>query len=45
MEIPFDKKYPINRLAPGELSEWSMEVVLKTIELIAPGVRIPYSPH
>jgi hypothetical protein len=26
------------------MSEWSMEAVLKTVELIAPGVRIPLSP-
>jgi hypothetical protein len=27
------------------LSEWSMEAVLKTVELIAPGVRIPHYPN
>jgi hypothetical protein len=28
----------------GWLSEWSMEAVLKTVGLIAPGVRIPHHP-
>ena len=34
----------INRFALGELFEWSMEAVLKTVGLTAPGVRIPHSP-
>ena len=29
----------------GELTEWSIVVVLKTIERRVPGVRIPHSPH
>ena len=35
----------LNRFALGELFEWSMEAVLKTVGLIAPGVRIPHSPN
>jgi hypothetical protein len=31
--------------APGELAEWSIAAVLKTVELLkVPGVRIPNSP-
>ncbi len=41
----FDTKLNLNRFAPGELFEWSMEAVLKTVGLIAPGVRIPHSPN
>jgi hypothetical protein len=30
---------------PGELAEWSIAAVLKTVELLkVPGVRIPSSP-
>ena len=29
----------------GEMSEWFKEAVLKTVGLIAPGVRIPHSPN
>ena len=28
----------------GEMSEWFKEAVLKTVGLIAPGVRIPHHP-
>ena len=32
--------------APGELAEWSIAAVLKTVELLqVPGVRIPNSPQ
>ena len=31
--------------APGELAEWSIAAVLKTVDLLkGPGVRIPNSP-
>ena len=35
----------INRFALGELFEWSMEAVLKTVEPKAPGVRLPHFPN
>lgn len=35
----------LNRFALGELFERSKEAVLKTVGLIAPGVRIPHSPN
>ncbi|AMR32405.1 hypothetical protein A0256_13715 [Mucilaginibacter sp. PAMC 26640] len=44
--MKFGNSVRICTFVPGELAEWSIAAVLKTVELLkVPGVRIPSSPH
>ncbi len=45
MKFKFANSLRICTFVPGELAEWSIAAVLKTVELLkVPGVRIPSSP-
>ena len=45
LKIEFAMSAGICTFDPGELAEWSIAAVLKTVELLkVPGVRIPSSP-
>jgi hypothetical protein len=45
LNIGFANSAWICTFVPGELAEWSIAAVLKTVELLpVPGVRIPSSP-
>ena len=46
MHFRFANPPQICTFVPGELAEWSIAAVLKTVDLLkGPGVRIPNSPH
>jgi hypothetical protein len=46
VNIKFGNSAPFCTFDPGELAEWSIAAVLKTVDLLkGPGVRIPNSPH
>jgi hypothetical protein len=45
LNIVFANSARFRTFDPGELAEWSIAAVLKTVELLkVPGVRIPNSP-
>jgi hypothetical protein len=46
MQFQFANPPQICTFVPGELAEWSIAAVLKTVDLLkGPGVRIPNSPQ